>query len=99
MRPEGHLIAESEEILNLINSQEETQEKLFDEEVNADTVNSALLEIDEKYRSVLILRFFEHREYDDISDILRIPVGSVGTLIHRGKSQLKKKINPEKISV
>ena len=46
-----------------------------------------------------MLRFFEHKEYEEISDILKIPVGSVGTLIHRGKKQLKKHIDPNHIDI
>ena len=70
-----------------------------DKEVNVEALKDALGEIDEKYRAVLVLRFFEHREYEEISDILKIPIGSVGTLIHRGKKQLKNKLNLEQISV
>lgn len=99
VRPEGHLIVNNEEILNLAKSNDSDQEKLFDKEINIETLNKALEEIEEKYRAVLILRFFEQREYDEISDILEIPIGSVGTLIHRGKKQLKDKINPSQVSV
>lgn len=97
VRPEGHLVAEGEEILNFVSSSEKDQETLFDSEVNAEVVTMALKGLDTKYRDVLVLRFFEHREYEDISDILQIPIGSVGTLIHRGKQQLKKAIDTEKI--
>lgn len=99
IRPEGHLIADSEDVLKLTKTSESDQEKLFDVEVNVEVLNKALDQLEAKYREVLILRFFEHREYEDISDILKIPVGSVGTLIHRGKKQLKEKINPEHIRV
>lgn len=44
----------------------------------------------EKYRAPLILYLFEEKTYDEIGDILRIPVSSVGTLIMRGKKHLKK---------
>ncbi len=56
-------------------------------------ISPALAQLDEKYREVLVLRFFEHKEYDEISDILEIPIGSVGTLIHRGKKQLYHELN------
>lgn len=97
VRPEGHLIAESDDVLGIIRSNEDSQEAVFDESVNAEVITDALGKIDNKYRQALILRFFEHQEYDAISDILQIPIGSVGTLIHRGKQQLKKQIDTEKI--
>jgi RNA polymerase sigma-70 factor (ECF subfamily) len=67
--------------------------------VNATQVGMALSEIDEKYREPLILRFFEHKEYDEISDILQIPIGSVGTLIHRGKKQLAAVLNKDALRI
>ena len=71
----------------------------YDEKINADELNRALNAIDKKYREVLILRFFEHKEYEEISDILQIPTGSVGTLIHRGKKQLQRELNNDSIRI
>jgi len=99
VRPEGNLIGDSDEILGLVRTKEKDQEVLFDTEVNAEAVRAALEELDQKYRDVLILRYFEHLEYEEISDVLKIPVGSVGTLIHRGKQKLKACIDPEQIRV
>lgn len=99
VRPEGHLVAESDEIVTLLSSKEDAADVQFDKEVNANQVSAALEDIDAKYREVLILRFFEHKEYDEISDILQIPVGSVGTLIHRGKKQLANALNTEAIRI
>jgi len=38
-----------------------------------------------KYKSPLILYFFEENTYEEISDVLRMPIGTVGTRINRGK--------------
>ena len=35
------------------------------------------------------LYFFEQKSYEEISDILHLPKNTVGTLIARGKSELK----------
>lgn len=99
VRPEGHLIADSEEILSFAVGNLESVESQFDQAINADVIRSALKRLDQKYSQVLILRFFEHKEYDEISDILQIPVGSVGTLIHRGKKQLAAVINTETVRI
>lgn len=45
-----------------------------------------------KYREPLILKIFEEKSYEEISDILHIPIGTVGTLISRGKNKLKEKM-------
>jgi len=54
-------------------------------------VARALKELKNDYRQVLILRFFEQREYKEISDILQKPIGTVGTMIDRAKKQFKDK--------
>lgn len=99
VRPEGHLIADSEELISFLSAKEDAQDVVFDTHINAQTVNEALMKIDEKYREVIILRFFEHKEYEEISDILKIPIGSVGTLLHRGKKQLAAALNREAIRI
>lgn len=38
-----------------------------------------------KYREVLVLRFFEMMTYEEISDVLKIPEGTVATRINRAK--------------
>lgn len=88
-RPEGHLVDATEDIFALLATTEDSQEEKFDIKINAQEVNEALQKISQKYRDALILRFFEHKEYEEISDILRIPPGTVGTLIHRGKKELR----------
>lgn len=92
VRPEGHLIDEGDDMLALISTGEESAEKKFDAKIHAQELNRALKKIPEKYRDPLILRFFEHKEYEEISDILQMPPGTVGTLIHRGKQELKKQL-------
>lgn len=99
IRPEGHLVASSEEILTFLRSSEASAEVIFDESLNAELVSEALSKINEKYREVIILRYFEHKEYEEISDILKIPMGSVGTLLHRGKKQLAAALNPETVRI
>lgn len=96
-RPEGHLVLDSEDVLNFQRTKEESSEVVFDKQINAEQLANAMEQIDEKYRAVLILRFFEHKDYNEISDILQIPVGSVGTLLHRGKQALRRVLNPDAV--
>ena len=51
-----------------------------------------------KYKEVLILRFVQELEYEEIMDILKKPKGSVATLIARGKEALIKKLKEENIN-
>lgn len=93
-RPEGYLVSEGDEIVKLIAADGVNQEAIFDRAVSNELLLRALEQLDDKYREVLILRYFEHLEYEDISDILQVPTGTVGTLVHRAKKRLKEKLAP-----
>ncbi len=93
VRSEGSLVADGDEVLRWLEAVEEPADVLADRQLMIERMNIALAQLEDKYRDVLRLRYFEHKEYDEISDILRIPVGSVGTLLHRGKKQLKTALN------
>jgi len=87
-RPTGHLVEGGEDILSWLESGELSPEEALSIRHDAAALAVALQDLSPKYRDPLILRFFEHKEYEEISDILRIPTGTVGTLIHRGKKEL-----------
>ncbi len=52
-------------------------------------VQKSLSILPDEQRECIILKYIEWRDYEEISDILRIPIGTVGTLIHRAKKQLQ----------
>ena len=53
-------------------------------------IGELLRKLPHKYREVLVLRYLEEKKYEEISDILRKPPGTVATLINRAKSKFKK---------
>lgn len=42
-----------------------------------------------KYREVIILHYSEHLSYQEISDVLRVPVNTVGVRLNRARQQLR----------
>ncbi|MDD4409118.1 MAG: RNA polymerase sigma factor [Candidatus Pacebacteria bacterium] len=78
---------------------DDVEYKIIDESIRMDeSVDRKLLrkEIEKiisslgvKYKEPLILFYFEEKSYEEISDILRIPKSTVGTLISRGKKLMK----------
>jgi RNA polymerase sigma-70 factor, ECF subfamily len=64
-------------------------EKEVEREIDCELIEQALLKIKLKYREPLILFFLEEKSYEEISEILRIPVSTVGVLILRGKKKLQ----------
>ena len=71
--------------------------KNFDQILLKKQIENSLSQLKLKYREPLILFFFEQKSYEEISDILRIPKSTVGTLISRGKKMLKEKIIIDKL--
>lgn len=53
-------------------------------------IKKCLNEIPVLYKEAISLFFLEDKSYNEISDILRIPVGTVGTRINRAKIIMKK---------
>jgi RNA polymerase sigma-70 factor (ECF subfamily) len=90
-------VGDNEELFLYIPDQSASAEQLIDASIDAKRLKQALLVLDSKYRDPIILRFFEHKEYDEISDILKIPIGTVGTLISRGKMKLQTILTTEEL--
>jgi RNA polymerase sigma-70 factor (ECF subfamily) len=88
VRPEGSLVADGELALEHIGDSIDLEQDA-DLHLSREELVRALYKLEPKYRDILVLRYFEEREYAEISDILQIPVGSVGTLISRAKKRLR----------
>jgi RNA polymerase sigma-70 factor, ECF subfamily len=63
--------------------------ELAQKQDDARIMRDLLSHLDKKYREVFVLRFLEEKSYTEISDILKIPEGTVATLINRGKKELR----------
>lgn len=88
---------EEENLINFVKD-ESNVEKEFEVKELKERIKSAMEKLDEKYKDIIVLRFLEEKEYEEISDILQIPIGTVSTLIFRGKKELQKLLGPYKAS-
>jgi RNA polymerase sigma-70 factor (ECF subfamily) len=57
-------------------------------------VRNALAELPEEFRTALVLKELEQLKYEEIAEILNIPVGTVRSRIHRGREELRAKLLP-----
>jgi RNA polymerase sigma-70 factor, ECF subfamily len=69
-------------------SSEKTDSNASNEEIKS-AINNCLEKISSKYREPLILYYLEEMNYKEISDIIHIPVSTVGIRLKRGKEILK----------
>ncbi|MFA6519029.1 MAG: RNA polymerase sigma factor [Candidatus Shapirobacteria bacterium] len=61
-----------------------------------DYIQTVMEKIRPEYKEVLVLKFFEDKDYSEISDILQKPMGTVATLLSRAKIQFRKIYEKEK---
>lgn len=55
-------------------------------------VQQALRELPDEYRTVLILKEMENLSYEEIAELANIPIGTVRSRLHRGRSELREKL-------
>jgi len=70
----------------------ETPLEAIEREERADLVHVALGQLSDEQRSILMLREMEGCDYETISDVLSLPVGTVRSRLHRARHQLKQKL-------
>jgi RNA polymerase sigma-70 factor (ECF subfamily) len=56
-------------------------------------LRAAIARLPEKYRSVITLYHLQSRQYDEIAQVLEIPIGTVKTHLFRAKEQLRRMLN------
>ncbi len=64
-------------------------EKEFEQKETAEKVEKCLDAMPIIYSEPLVLHYLDERSYEEISDILRIPMGTVATRMHRAKKLMK----------
>ncbi|OAO88324.1 RNA polymerase sigma factor SigW [Geobacillus stearothermophilus] len=57
-----------------------------------ETVQRAIEQLPEKYRSVIVLKYMEDLSLQETSEILGLPVGTVKTRLHRGREALRRQL-------
>ncbi|MCF7917875.1 RNA polymerase sigma factor [Candidatus Gracilibacteria bacterium] len=70
----------------------------LDKKMSVQNIQEVLALMDVKYREILILKFLEEKSYEEISDIIQKPLGTIATLINRAKTQFKDISNRHQIS-
>lgn len=81
-----------ETLINTLASDDNTATIALSEE-KKNVIRKALDSLEQKYKDIIELRFYEEKSYEEIADILRIPPGTVATHLNRVKKILKEQLH------
>ena len=81
-----------DEVLQVISSEIDILQELQNKELRSQ-IQKNLERMSPAYREIIILRFFEEKSYEEISDILQKPMGTIATLVSRAKKDFIKHWN------
>lgn len=62
----------------------------IDQNILFENIKLVFKEMKQEYKEVLMLYYFEQKDYKEISDILKKPMGSIATMLNRAKKEFKK---------
>ena len=57
-------------------------------------IEAAIARLRPEYQACIIMRHVEGRPYDEIANILDLPLGTVKTYIHRARGELRALLGP-----
>ena len=98
VRPEGHAVSVEDENVREIAADFDLR-KDMDLNYLRENIFKVLDKLDEKYREVLVLKFLEEKSYQEISDIIKKPIGTVGSMMNKAKSEFKKELSKQEIKM
>lgn len=59
-----------------------------------DRLMEAISKLDAKDKEIIILKYFEEKNYEEISDIIKKPIGTVASRLNKAKAKLKNVMEP-----
>ncbi len=62
------------------------------EQERAGELMAAMARLNEEHRAILVLREMDELSYEEISEILDLPVGTVRSRLHRARAQLREEL-------
>ena len=98
VRPENYSVELSQELAQTLAGNLDI-EKETDQKILRQNILEGLEKMSKKYKEVLVLRFLEEKSYEEMSDILMKPKGTVATLINKAKKEFLKEYNKNNINL
>lgn len=76
----------------VVESTDESPLELMEHRELGNQIEEAIGELREEYRTVILLRHVEGYAYEEIAEIMALPLGTVKTYLHRARHELKDKL-------
>jgi len=76
----------------VLESGDENPHDLVEHRELGNQIEEAIGELRDEYRTVILLRHVEGYAYDEIAEIMDLPLGTVKTYLHRARNELKIKL-------
>jgi RNA polymerase sigma-70 factor (ECF subfamily) len=77
----------------VVASTDETPAEYVEHRELGSQIEQAIAGLREEYRTVIVLRHVEGYAYDEIADIMDLPLGTVKTYLHRARGELRKSLS------
>jgi RNA polymerase sigma-70 factor (ECF subfamily) len=90
--------AEQASSLDVPDRESERPDFLYENAERAHTIKAALETLPEHYRVVVICFYFEEMSYQEMSDLLDLPSGTIKSRLHRGLQLLRKNFQEQERS-
>jgi len=79
---------ESTKLIEVLRSEVDVEAELERKQL-IEKIQQTIGQLPGRYREILVLRYMEDLDYQEISDILKMPMGTVATQINRAKKKFK----------
>jgi RNA polymerase sigma-70 factor, ECF subfamily len=77
----------------VIESRDENPHEYVEHRELGGQIEEAIGELRTEYKTVVLLRHVEGYAYDEIAEIMELPLGTVKTYLHRARAELKKRLS------
>jgi RNA polymerase sigma-70 factor (ECF subfamily) len=90
--PHAQTAEEASQSRLVVESTDETPLEYVEHKELGSQIERAVGELREEYRTVILLRHVEGYAYEEIAEIMDLPLGTVKTYLHRARNELKKRL-------
>ena len=87
--PHARTAQEGEQTRLVVESTDENPQEYVENRELGDQIEQAIGTLRPEYRTAVLLRHVEGYAYEEIAEIMDLPLGTVKTYLHRARSQLK----------